>query len=74
VLVEVGLGQALDADGLLDRGEVRHLLALVVVVQHLAPALAEGEEVVGRAGRHVLALEVNGIHAPDQHVVRQRHR
>jgi hypothetical protein len=74
VLVEVGLGQALDTDGLLNRGGVRHLLALVVVVQHLAPALAEGEEVVGRVGRHLLALEVHGVHAADQHVVRQRHR
>lgn len=63
MLIGIGFSQPLLAYGALDDGEVGGFLALVVVVQHLGPALAEGEEVACRACRHVLALQVHCVHS-----------
>lgn len=73
MLLDVGFGDAFDTGSLLDDGKVSSLLAFVMIMQHLAPTLAEGEEVVSGPLRDGFALQIHGVHAPDDDIVGQGH-
>lgn len=73
VLVYVGFGDAFEAAGALDDGEVGVFFAVVVIVEEFGPALAEDEEGGGAVGADVFGLEVEGVHAADDNVMNEGH-